>query len=858
MTATQRAVVDDLGNINVHGRSALEIVWKVKDAAGSFINISASDLFVEIATKLRVALVAGEDNYSRKLTLTRAQIATLPLNQPLDYALHDETPSSPATIWNGKITAYGFRAAPSGAAAVDPGTASWTGATVTVQQGESVPTVVVTYMGATGYGVPTGGTSGQYLRKNSATEFDWGFDTITSADVSGLDAQLAAKQPLDADLTTIAANITAAGHALIDDANAEAQRTTMGVAIGTNVQAYSAQLATLAAFDGVFYANPDTIDPTGASDVTALLAALLSTAGANAVVHLHPGATYLISAGLTTATGQRIIGNGATLKRRNQIVTTTTTAMTSGVTTVVTLADATGLAVGMQVAFAQQGVARGALVYASTVGDVRTISAKSGNQITLSAAVNINVSIGGTCFLAFTSLTLGDGASMERVHFDGNRSNWTYSRWETTGEAGATSGGTNRDFINCKFLDAPGEGIMPYGGKLRIVGCRFDNIGGNPIHLSSGDGVEIIGNRAYNGNIDPDVGHGDGFVTLSNSNNRVLVMGNHAEACIAGVGSIDDTDGNVSVIGNDFKNMYCAGVFGGAGAGGFIIANNRIDGCATDPTKRPSMPYFGGIVLIAVTGDNAVVTGNIVTSVTAGATNFAFAVSQASGSTDTKITDNIFLGKVELASAVDMLFSGNTVTGNLAIALATRLMVLNNSITVAGSNVISLSGTGAYEDVTIAGNAITGGGYGIAFSASGSTTYKNIRVSDNAFFNQAARGLNLQSGPTVTDGFLIHANTFRVGSGSATDYLGIVISLNKVTVSDNTFANSIGSSSRVAIYASGATMGETLIVNNVVRDAWSNDLLLTANSGIYAIGNMLKTRASTPTTGNNISTEIVF
>ena len=150
MTATQRAVVDDLGNINIHGRSALEIVWKVKDADGNFLNISASDMFFEVATKVRVELTAGEDNYSRKLTLTRTQIATLPLNQPLAYALHDETPSSPATIWNGLITAYGFRTAPSGAAAVDPGVTSWSGATVTVQQGESVPTVVVTHIGATG------------------------------------------------------------------------------------------------------------------------------------------------------------------------------------------------------------------------------------------------------------------------------------------------------------------------------------------------------------------------------------------------------------------------------------------------------------------------------------------------------------------------------------------------------------------------------------------------------------------------------------------------------------------------------------------------------------------------------------
>jgi hypothetical protein len=183
MSATQSAVVDDLGNINVHGRSALQVVWKVKSAEGAFLNISASDLFIEIAGSVRVALTAGEDDYSRKLSLTRAQIAALPLNQPLSYALHDETPSSAATIWSGKITAYGFRAAPPGADAVEPGTASWTGATVTVMQGESVPTVVVTYMGATGYGIPIGGTVGQYIRKASATNFDTAWDTVTGSDV---------------------------------------------------------------------------------------------------------------------------------------------------------------------------------------------------------------------------------------------------------------------------------------------------------------------------------------------------------------------------------------------------------------------------------------------------------------------------------------------------------------------------------------------------------------------------------------------------------------------------------------------------------------------------------------------------
>lgn len=111
-------------------------------------------------------------------------------------------------------------------------------------------------------------------------------------------------QPLDAELTAIAGltsaadkgiqftgsgtaatyDLTAAGKALLDDADASAQRTTLGLAIGTNVQAYDADLAaiaglTSAADKGIQFTGSGTA---GTYDLTTAGKALLDDADATA------------------------------------------------------------------------------------------------------------------------------------------------------------------------------------------------------------------------------------------------------------------------------------------------------------------------------------------------------------------------------------------------------------------------------------------------------------------------------------------------------------------------------------------------------------------------------------------------
>ena len=114
------------------------------------------------------------------------------------------------------------------------------------------------------------------------------------SDVQAYDAELAALAGLTSAAdkgiqftgsgTAATYDLTAAGKALLDDADASAQRTTMGVAIGSDVQAYDAGLASIAglttAASKVIYTTAS--DPYAVADFTAFGRSLVDDADAAA------------------------------------------------------------------------------------------------------------------------------------------------------------------------------------------------------------------------------------------------------------------------------------------------------------------------------------------------------------------------------------------------------------------------------------------------------------------------------------------------------------------------------------------------------------------------------------------------
>lgn len=286
--------------------------------------------------------------------------------------------------------------------------------------------------------------------------------THAQADITDLTTDLAGKQPLDTDLTAIAAltsaankvpyatgagtwalaDLTAAGRAILDDADASAQRTTLGVAIGSAVQAWDTDLdgiaaLTWAAADKYLYTDGSNVKTLGT--ITSYIRGLLddtdastarSTLGAAATSHTHAQsditslvADLALKAPLAspTFTGTPLVPTAADATNNTQAASTAyVTTKVAGLSTTYQPLDATLTALASVVTAASKVIyATGSDTFSTTnIFGLQTIWVPAGSMIkrTTLPPADYNVELASN--LVMVNGLAFDAAADEFAQFD--------------------------------------------------------------------------------------------------------------------------------------------------------------------------------------------------------------------------------------------------------------------------------------------------------------------------------------------------------------------------------------------------------------------------------------------------------
>jgi Ca2+-binding RTX toxin-like protein len=287
----------------------------------------------------------------------------------------------------------------------------------------------------------------------------------------------------------------------------------------------------------------------GVGDDAPAIRRAIAAAGPGATIRFTTNQVYQFGGSIRPLEGQTLDGNGATLKRRDELWTTLLAwPEVIDEVSIIAMVESTGeFQVGMEVSL-------------PTDVQNRKILGIDGNRLTLSRYKNDDLveeePLLDTVAVLFSSFHMIQGKSGPRFPLgdphdltvqgfviDGNgRGNPGISRWELHNSIRLYS--DNATIRDNRIIDSQSEAITVGGDGTLVTHNVIESAGGNGIHLSGGRGIRVINNTIRHTNLrGEEVGHVGGNITFSLECPDALISGNLLEDGRAAIGGFNNSGG---------------------------------------------------------------------------------------------------------------------------------------------------------------------------------------------------------------------------------------------------------------------------------------------------------------------------